>query len=65
MLTACSGTGSVDDVIGMAWVCARILCGSNALQIVMITIDAKEQETKKPISIEVHGEDLDALDRKR
>jgi len=48
----------------MAWVGARILRGSNALQIVVITIDAKEQETKKPISIEVHGEDLDALDRK-
>ena len=31
VLTACSGSGSVDDVIVMAWVGARILRGSNAL----------------------------------
>jgi len=55
VLTACSGKGSVDDVIGMAWVGARILRGSNALQIVMIAIVAKEQEAKKPISIDVGG----------
>jgi len=31
VLTARSGSGSVDDVIVMAWVGARLLRGSNAL----------------------------------
>jgi len=41
--TGYSGTGSADDVIDMAWVGARILPGSNALQIVPIGLVAEEQ----------------------
>jgi len=42
-LTACAGSGSTDDVIYMALLGARILRGSNALQIVPIGIVADEQ----------------------
>jgi len=41
VLTACSGRGSDDDVIGMAWVGARIFSGSNALKIVSITLSSE------------------------
>jgi len=41
--TGYSGTGSADDVIDMLWLGARILRGSNALQIVPIGFVAEEQ----------------------
>jgi len=55
----------VDDVIIMAWLGARILRGSNALYMFAIAWVAEEQERKNRFPIGMHGEDFDALDRKR
>ena len=55
----------VDDVIIMAWVGARILCGSNALYMFRIACVAEEQERKNRFPIGLHGEHFDAPDRKR
>ena len=55
----------LDDVVIMAWVGARILCGSNAQQMFAIACVAEEQERKNRFPIGMPGEDFDALDRKR
>jgi len=55
----------VDDVIVMAWVGARILRGSNAIDVHVFTTACEEQERKKRFSTGMHGEGFDALDRKR
>ena len=64
VLTAYSGNGSDDDVICMAWVCARILCGQTHYRSSRSQLMLRSKQQKR-ISIDVHGEDLDALDRKR